>query len=53
MIKLKVSYMSEHELAAFLRHMARKYPDMKWKRPKNAKGRYKKGYLLLEEVKKC
>lgn len=47
MIKIKVSYMSENELTAFLRHVAIKYPGMEWKRSENRKGQYRKAYILL------
>jgi len=45
MIKIKVSYTSENELAAFLRHVAVKYPGIRWKRSENRKGRYRKAYI--------
>ena len=45
MIKIKVSYTSENELAAFLRHVGIKYPNMEWKRSENRKGRYRKAYI--------
>lgn len=48
MIKIKVSYTSENELTAFLRHVAIKYPGMEWKRSENRKGRYKKAYIELK-----
>lgn len=49
MIKIKVSYTSENELAAFLRHVVIKYPGMRWKRSENRKGRYRKVYITLPE----
>lgn len=53
MIKIKVSYTSENELAAFLRHVVIKYPGMRWKRSENRKGRYRKAYItLLPDVEK-
>ena len=45
MIKIKVSYTSENELTAFLRHVAVKYPGMRWKRSENRKGQYRKAYI--------
>lgn len=45
MIKIKVSYTSENELSAFLRHVGIKYPGMRWKRSENRKGRYRKAYI--------
>ena len=48
MIKIKVSYTSENELTAFLRHVAVKYPGMEWKRSGNRKGRYRKAYIELK-----
>ena len=47
MIKIKVSYTSENELAAFLRHVVIKYPGMSWKRSENRKGRYRKAYIVF------
>lgn len=53
MIKIKVSYTSENELAVFLRHVGIKYPNMEWKRSENRKGRYRKAYItLLPDVEK-
>lgn len=49
MIKIKVSYTSENELAVFLRHVGIKYPNMEWKRSENRKGRYRKVYITLPE----
>lgn len=54
MIKIKVSYTLENELAAFLRHVAVKYPGMRWKRSENRKGRYRKAYIELQQnAKNC
>lgn len=47
MIKIKVSYMSESELAELLQHVKKRYPGMKWKRSKNQQGGYKKAYIEL------
>lgn len=52
MIKIKVSYTLENELTAFLRHVAVKYPGMRWKRSENQKGRYRKVYITLPEERK-
>ena len=49
MIKIKVSYTSENELAVFLRHVGIKYPNMEWKPSENRKGRYRKVYITLPE----
>ena len=49
MIKIKVSYTSENELAVFLRHVGIKYPNMEWKRSENRKGRSRKVYIALPE----
>lgn len=49
MIKIKVSYTSENELAAFIRYIGEKYPGIKWKRSGNREGRYKKAYIELPE----
>ena len=48
MIKIKVSYTSENELTAFLRHVAVKYPGMRWKRSENRKGQYRKDNIYTE-----
>lgn len=50
MIKIKISYNTDEELAGVIRLLS---PALKsWKRSRNMEGRYKKAYVELEHVTK-
>ena len=50
MIKIKISYNTDEELAGVIRLLS---PALKsWKRSRNMEGRYKKAYVGLEHVTK-